>query len=70
MYKLKSHSEYQARTAKPIMNLMMLGDSSVGKSSLLDAYQGKEFAHKRFATMGIDFCDIDYKPQSFSSLGP
>jgi len=41
---------------------MIIGDSAVGKSSLLDCFVGKEFKHSHLTTLGLEYKTkvIDY----------
>ena len=46
---------------KPIcFNVIMLGDSSVGKTELLKSYVKEKFDADKFATTGCDFLSVKY----------
>ena len=45
----------------PQLNVMILGDGGVGKSSIIDSYLGKKQIKHRIATTGFDFFNIKYK---------
>ena len=40
---------------KPRVKLLILGDSGVGKSSILIRYTEEKFNHSHIATIGLDF---------------
>ena len=42
-------------TKKPRVKLLILGDSGVGKSSILVRYTEQKFNHSHIATIGLDF---------------
>ncbi|OMJ91926.1 hypothetical protein SteCoe_5488 [Stentor coeruleus] len=42
-------------TKKPRVKLLILGDSGVGKSSILIRYTEEKFNHSHIATIGLDF---------------
>lgn len=42
------------------INLIVLGDASVGKTSLIKQYTGKGFTEEHLATMGLDFAKKTY----------
>lgn len=42
-------------TKKPRVKLLILGDSGVGKSSILVRYTEEKFNHSHIATIGLDF---------------
>lgn len=42
-------------TKKPRVKLLILGDSGVGKSSILIRYTEQKFNHSHIATIGLDF---------------
>ena len=52
---------------KSMMDFIMLGDSAVGKSSLLDTFHGQEFPNQRMPTLGIDYFDMNFTPNSMTS---
>ena len=48
--------------SKPIhFNLMMIGDQSVGKTSIMKRYVNKKFDANKIATTGVDFSTVRYK---------
>lgn len=45
-------------------NILLIGDASVGKTSLVNVYAGKGFKDVHMATMGLDFIARDVNPKS------
>ncbi|EDX14143.1 GD21052 [Drosophila simulans] len=41
---------------KSLLKVIILGDSSVGKTSLMNQYVNKRFSNQYKATIGADFC--------------
>ena len=39
-----------------VFNILMVGDSGVGKTSILRQYKDREFSFRKLATLGVDFC--------------
>ena len=46
----------------PRINLMMLGDGSVGKTTLLNSYDDRVFKNDHVRTVGLDNIKKTYKP--------
>ena len=44
------------------INLILLGDGSVGKTSMIKMYSEKKFTDSHMATLGLDFVSKTYKP--------
>jgi GTPase SAR1 family protein len=44
------------------INLILLGDGSVGKTSMIKMYAEKKFTESHMATLGLDFVSKSYKP--------
>lgn len=44
------------------VNIIVLGDQAVGKSSLLKMYSEKKFEATHMATLGLDFVSKTYSP--------
>ena len=40
------------------INLILIGDKSVGKSTMTSVYSGKGFKDKYIATLGVDFSKV------------
>ena len=49
-------------TAQQKVNIIVLGDQAVGKSSLIKQYDKKEFTDNHLATLGVDFVSTTYQP--------
>ena len=47
------------------INLILLGDGSVGKTSMIKMYAEKKFQSQHMATLGLDFVTKTYKPKNF-----
>ena len=47
------------------VNLILLGDGSVGKTSIIKMYAEKKFQPSHMATLGLDFVSKNYKPKSY-----
>lgn len=45
-----------ATRKKSLLKVIILGDSSVGKTSLMNQYINKRFSNQYKATIGADFC--------------
>ncbi|EDW24455.1 GL23389 [Drosophila persimilis] len=45
-----------ATRKKSLLKVIILGDSSVGKTSLMNQYVNKRFSNQYKATIGADFC--------------
>ena len=52
-----------ATSAANKVNLILLGDGSVGKTSMIKMYAEKKFQQSHMATLGLDFVNKTYKPQ-------
>ena len=50
--------------AQQKVNIIVLGDQAVGKSSLLKMYSEKKFEATHMATLGLDFVSKTYTPDS------
>ena len=50
--------------AQQKVNIIVLGDQAVGKSSLLKMYAEKKFEANHLATLGLDFVSKTYQPKS------
>ncbi len=46
-------------------NLILLGDGSVGKTSIIKMYSEKKFQSSHMATLGLDFANKTYRPKAF-----
>ena len=46
------------------VNILLIGDSRVGKTSIIRQYSGKPFSNELWATLGLDFFQIKVRPQS------
>ena len=46
-------------------NLILLGDGSVGKTSIIKMYSEKKFQSAHMATLGLDFANKTYRPKAF-----
>ena len=44
------------------INLILLGDGSVGKTSMIKMYSEKKFDTAHMATLGLDFVSKTYRP--------
>ena len=44
-------------------NIILIGDASVGKTSLLNMYTTKSFSNTHLATLGLDYATKTYTPQ-------
>ncbi len=47
------------------INLILLGDGSVGKTSMIKMYAEKKFQSQHMATLGLDFVTKTFKPKNF-----
>ena len=45
------------------INIIILGDGSVGKTSILQRYADKEFQDVHIATLGLDYKSLDFNPK-------
>lgn len=45
-------------------NILLIGDGAVGKTSLVNVYNGKGFQDVHMATLGLDFVSKDVHPKS------
>ena len=52
-----------AQGAATKINLILLGDGSVGKTSIIKMYAEKKFQPSHMATLGLDFVSKTYKPK-------
>ena len=56
----------QAVSAEPLgrrkMDLIILGDSQVGKTSILKRYKENKFSREAISTIGVDFITMPFKP--------
>ena len=52
-----------AQSAQSKINLILLGDGSVGKTSIIKMYDEREFSASHMATLGLDFVSKTYKPK-------
>ena len=52
---LEIYEEIMDFTKKPRVKLIILGDSGVGKTSILVRYTEEKFNHSHIATIGLDF---------------
>ena len=43
------------------IQVIILGDGAVGKTSLLKMYQDKQFTQSHMATIGLDYVSSSYK---------
>ena len=50
-------------------NIIMLGDGSVGKTSLLRMYNEGTFSQTHMATLGLDFVTKTYSPPDSTTGG-
>ena len=48
---------------KEKMNIIIVGDTQVGKTSILKMHHAKQFSHQSISTIGVDFINIVYKPK-------
>ena len=46
------------------LNLLLIGDQAVGKTSIIERYVTKKFNALKAATTGVDFCKANYVSQS------
>ena len=54
----------QAAGLKREANILLIGDGAVGKTSLVNVYNGKPFQDVQMATLGMDFISQDVTPKS------
>ena len=47
------------RTKKSIIKIILLGNTETGKTSLINAYEGKKFVDESLATFGSQFIKKD-----------
>ena len=45
------------------MDVIIIGDSQVGKTSILKQYNTKTFQQNSISTIGVDFINVTYKPE-------
>ena len=45
---------------KQKMGILILGDTQVGKTSILKMYNAKQFSQQSISTIGVDFINIPY----------
>ena len=50
--------------AQKKMQLMMLGDGSVGKTSMITQFKDKHFNQTHMATIGVDYVSTTFKSAS------
>ena len=48
-------------TSSKKMQVIILGDGAVGKTSVLKMYQEKQFTQSHMATIGLDYVSTAYK---------
>jgi small GTP-binding protein len=46
--------------SKPRMNIMIIGDGKVGKTSILKMFDKKKFQQDHIKTIGVDFIKTSY----------
>ena len=46
---------------KKKMDVIIIGDSQVGKTSILNMYHNKAFNSKSISTIGLDFVNVPYQ---------
>ena len=46
-------------------NLVVLGDTKVGKTQLINTYVNNQFSDSYRATLGLDFANDNYRPKAF-----
>ena len=46
---------------KKKMDIIIIGDSQVGKTSILKQYNTKVFTQQAISTIGVDFVNVQYK---------
>ena len=51
--------------AQTKINLILLGDGSVGKTSMIKMYAEKKFQAQHMATLGLDFVTKTFKPKNY-----
>ena len=47
-----------------MVKILLIGNSGVGKSSVLLQYSDKKFAHNYYNTIGVDYVTIDLCSES------
>jgi len=55
---------------KSLLKVIILGDSSVGKTSLMNQYVNKRFSNQYKATIGADFCTKEVVVNDFGATWP
>ena len=50
--------------AKKGIQIILLGDSAVGKTSLVNQYAKKKFSDEHLSTLGLDYANKKYVTQS------
>lgn len=50
-------------------NIMLIGDGSVGKSSILGMYSSGTFSNTHMATLGLDYISKSYSPPDSTTGG-
>ena len=48
------------KAKKQKMGILILGDTQVGKTSILKMYNAKQFSQNPISTIGVDFINISY----------
>ena len=48
------------KAKKQKMGILILGDTQVGKTSILKMYNAKQFSQQSISTIGVDFINISY----------
>ena len=48
--------------AQQRINIIVLGDGTVGKTSMLNMYANKEFQDKHMTTLGLDYISKNFRP--------
>ena len=51
------------KAKKQKMDIIIVGDTQVGKTSILKMYNAKQFSQQSISTIGVDFINIPYQPK-------
>ena len=53
---------------KKKMDIIIIGDSQVGKTSILKQYNTKVFSQQAISTIGVDFVNVNHKLKDGSEV--
>ena len=52
------------KNLKRKMDIILIGDSSVGKSTIIKQFETKKFDKEAISTIGVDYANIKFKPKA------